>query len=104
MKTEEFALTVPASCSPPKLRREWRGKQVRTKRELRNGVLIIKAGTICIVRYTHRLADLTSTPCDCCGVAINIRRVPWEDLEYLGEVNDKDSQAAAGDNQNNKSI
>jgi len=70
---------------PPKRRMDWIGKRVRTLRDLRNGVMSIRKGTVCTVRHAHRGAELESRPCPCCGVTIHITRVAWDDLEFLGD-------------------
>ena len=68
----------------PKRRSDWVGKWVRLRTELRNGVTVVPAGMLCHVEYGHRLAQLTTQPCKCCGVAVRISRVEWHHLEYIG--------------------
>lgn len=82
-------LPLDVSPRPPKLRRDWVGKRVRITNEIRNGIMTIPVGAICTVRNIYRGADLVGPACKCCGVAIHISKVPWTDLEYLGE-NKKD--------------
>ena len=63
---------------------ELRGKQVRTRRELRNGLGIIAAGTVCTVSTTWRSGvNLDGPECTCCHVQIHIRRVDRDDVELL---------------------
>lgn len=70
---------------PPKLRRDWIGKKVRLRKELRTSLLVIQADTVCTVKYAHRGAELITDPCACCGVRVHIRKAGWDDLEFLGK-------------------
>ena len=69
----------------PRLKRDWVGRTVRTKRELRNGMMSIPAGTIAEVTYNRAGLELSTQPCDSCGVRIFIKRVPEHDVELLLE-------------------
>lgn len=85
MSTENHTDTAsPVRPIPPKLRRDWIGKQVRLRHTIRNGNMTISAGAVCVVRHIYRGAELVGPACKCCGVAIHISKVPWTDIEYIG--------------------
>jgi hypothetical protein len=56
---------------------EWKGVAVRTLRELRNGVVVIPAGTICRIYRKQGGFALETDPCKCCGVRVLIGKVPF---------------------------
>ena len=68
----------------PKLRRDWIGCTVRAKRDIRNGYMMLPAGTLFIVDSAHRKANLRSKRCDCCGMWMFVTQVEWDALEFLG--------------------
>lgn len=71
----------------PKLKRDYVGKTVRTKRPMRNSMVTIPAGTIAAVKYRPRTgADLESKPCSCCGLSANISRVEDSDFVFVEPV------------------
>lgn len=65
---------------------DWKGKYVKTLRDMQNGLMFVPKGTVCQVLYTHRGASLRTTRCECCGVAVYLDRVAWTDLQYLGDL------------------
>lgn len=67
----------------PKLKRDWVGRKVRTKRVLRNGHMEIPAGTVCEVIRNVAGLWLVNPPCECCGVRVFINKVPESDVELL---------------------
>lgn len=67
----------------PRLKRDWVGRKVRTRRELRNGMGVIPAGTVAIVTYNRSGLSLSTDPCGSCGVRVLINRVPEHDVELL---------------------
>lgn len=69
----------------PRLKRDWVGRMVRTKRELRNGNMTVSAGTVAKVTQYYRGLRLESEPCERCGVGVHIARVPEHDVELLLE-------------------
>lgn len=69
----------------PKLKRDWVGRRVQTLIELRNGWGVIPAGTVLMVDRNHAGLALISDPCDHCGLAVSIRRVPESAVELLPE-------------------
>lgn len=70
----------------PRLKRDWVGRKVRTVVMMRNGNMEIPIGTVCEVTYNRGGLTLKTEPCDCCGVAIYITRVPERDVRLLMEV------------------
>lgn len=67
----------------PKLKRDWVGRRVRTRRELRSGMMQIPADTILTVESNRSGLTLSTQPCEHCGVRIFVRRVPESDVELL---------------------
>lgn len=67
----------------PRLKRDWIGRQVRTRVELRNGLVIIPVGTVCTVSDNHSGLRLRSEPCGSCGVRVVISKVPERDVVLL---------------------
>jgi len=61
----------------------WTGKKVRTLRDMSNGWLTIKAGTICIIKRKFAGFALETERCLTCGVAIKISRVQPCDVELV---------------------
>lgn len=67
----------------PRLKREWRGRHVRTKVDLRNGWGVIPAGTVMVVDENRRtstrtpgsLALSTTQRCECCRLLASISGV-----------------------------
>lgn len=71
---------------PPRLKRDWVGKRVRTVRTMRNGVSALPAGAMATVESYSRGAILKLDRCECCGVAPYISRVPGDWFEFVEEV------------------
>jgi hypothetical protein len=67
----------------PRLKRDWVGRTVRTRRELRNGMITIPAGTIAEVTYNRAGLELSTTSCESCGVRVFIRGVAEHDVDLL---------------------
>jgi len=67
----------------PKLARDSVGLKVRAKRDLWNGYLTIKAGTILTVREKYGSLRLEGPRCKHCGVAVWITRVPVNAVEIV---------------------
>jgi hypothetical protein len=72
-----------AIVKKPRLKRDWVSRQVRTKRDLRNGNLFIPKGTVCTVTYNHSGLSLETAGCSACGVRVYITKVPEHDVELL---------------------
>ena len=56
----------------PKKVADWRGKLVRFKREMRNGYIIIPAGTIATIESPEIVTHFKCEPCKCCGIQARI--------------------------------
>ena len=67
----------------PRLKRDYIGRRVRTKRVLRNGNVVISPGTIATVTQYYRGFRLETEPCEHCGVGVNITQVPEHDVDLL---------------------
>jgi hypothetical protein len=68
----------------PKLKRDYKGKRVRTLKELQNGWGIIPAGAIATIDYQGpKGSSLTIDPCNCCGVKAVISGIQSGDIEFI---------------------
>lgn len=68
----------------PKLKRDYIGRQVRTKRDMRNSMVTIPKGSIAVVKWRPRTgAELTCEPCGCCGLMANISGIQDHDIEFI---------------------
>jgi hypothetical protein len=67
----------------PKLMRDWVGRIVRTKRELRTSAQTVPAGTLCEVTYNRSGLTLTTTPCGHCGVSVRVRGVSLSSVTLM---------------------
>ena len=67
-----------------RLKRDWIGGYVQTRRKMQNGYVVIPAGTICEVTDSYRGLALTSAPCEHCGMQARISRVSEASVDYLG--------------------
>lgn len=72
----------------PRLKRDWVGRKVRTRRELRNGMGIIPAGTVVTVTSNHSGLSLSTDSCGSCGVRVLISKVPERDVDLLPKTSD----------------
>lgn len=71
----------------PKLKRDFVGRTVRTKRDMRNGMATIPKGTIATIKGRSRVgAELTSAKCECCGLHANISRIGDHDFEFVEQL------------------
>ncbi len=84
---------MTVTVKKPKLKRDWVGRKVRTRRELRNGYVTIPVGTVCTVTYNHSGLSLSTDACGACGVQCHIAKVPEHGVELLPA--DTDIAAAA---------
>lgn len=75
---------------PPGSKRigDWEGKTVRIRNEMKNGVGVIPAGTVCKVESVGGGTglQLRLPQCPCCGVAFFITRVHGSQLELVNEA------------------
>jgi len=67
----------------PKLKRDRVGMTCRTLVELKNGSMVIPAGTICTVDGWSRGFRLLGEKCSHCGIRVYISRVPENDVEPI---------------------
>ncbi|MDA8273016.1 MAG: hypothetical protein M0Z72_04680 [Deltaproteobacteria bacterium] len=75
----------------PKKVADWRGKLVRFKREIRNGYVIIPAGTIATIGSPEIVTEFECEPCKCCGIRARIsikgnREIKLTDIEFVEPV------------------
>ncbi|MDA8298728.1 MAG: hypothetical protein M0Z57_01815 [Deltaproteobacteria bacterium] len=75
----------------PKKVADWRGKLVRFKREMRNGYIIIPAGTIATIGSPEIVTEFECEPCKCCGIRARIsiignREIKLLDIEFVEPV------------------
>lgn len=67
----------------PKLKRDWRGRLVRTLKEMRNGWGVIPAGTVLTVDENRAGLRLSGESCATCGMQPTINRVREHDITLL---------------------
>lgn len=67
----------------PKLKRDYKGLTVRTVTEIRNGAMIIPAGTVCEVDEWFRGLTLITSRCPHCGVRMFVTRVSQSRVELV---------------------
>ena len=62
----------------------WQGKRVRSRRELRNGLGVMPAGTVFEVDHTRpKRLGLLALPCGGCGLRYHVSAVPPADVEEV---------------------
>ena len=59
------------------------GKKVRTLVQMQNGLIVIPKGKICKITRKFGGFNLTTEPCEHCGVGIRISRVHRRDVELI---------------------
>jgi hypothetical protein len=59
------------------------GKKVRTLIKMQNGFMVIPEGSICTITRKYQGFNLTSEPCEHCGVRIRISRVHRRDVDLV---------------------
>jgi hypothetical protein len=69
----------------PRLKREWRGLRVKSRRSFETGVLVIPAGSIGTVTDGGPIMRVTFDRCQCCGVQAKVARIASADFELIGE-------------------
>ena len=75
----------------PKKVADWRGKLVRFKREMRNGYIIIPAGTMATIESPGIVTHFECELCKCCGIRARIsikgnREQKLTDIEFIEPV------------------
>ena len=74
------------------LNKQFIGLKVRTLKELRNGLCTIAAGTVCTITQKRGGFSLETERCPCCGVKVDISRVPPEDVDLIAETNKSEAK------------
>ena len=68
----------------PKLKRDYKGRRVRTLKDLKNGWGIIPAGALASIDYQGPTgSSLIIDPCSCCGVKAIISAIQASDIEFV---------------------
>lgn len=82
MKSGKFRITPPPGR---KQVRDWNGLTVRTRTEMRNGMGVIPARTLCVVEGAGggMGIQLRTKQCECCGLSFFISRVTPDDVEII---------------------
>ena len=75
----------------PKKVADWKEKLVRFKAEMRNGYVIIPAGTIATVESPEIVTHFKCEPCKCCGIQARIsikgnKELKLLDIEFVEPV------------------
>ncbi|EBQ4765837.1 hypothetical protein QFR45_004835, partial [Salmonella enterica] len=71
----------------PKLKREYKGRLVRTTRVLKNGWGLIPLGAVATVTHqSPKGSELTFEPCDCCGLKAIISHVSMDSIEFIEPI------------------
>lgn len=75
----------------PKKVADWRGKLARFKYEMRNGYVIIPAGTIAMIESPEIVTHFECEPCKCCGIQARIsikgnKELKLRDIEFVEPV------------------
>ncbi|WP_439125957.1 MAG: hypothetical protein ACNJA3_29045 (plasmid) [Pseudomonas rhizophila] len=69
---------------PPKLKRDYTGKRVRTLREFRNGWGIIPSGSLAVIDHqSPKGSSLVIDTCSCCGLKPIISSIKASDIEFV---------------------
>ena len=79
---------MPIKTMPhPKLKRDYRGKRVRTTKDVLNAFLKISAGSLAtITEQSPKGSYLAFDPCDCCGISARTSNVPANFIEFVIET------------------
>lgn len=68
----------------PKLKREYKGRLVRTTQEMRNGWVVIPAGAVATIdNQSPKGSSLTFEKCGCCGMKARISHVGVDCIEFI---------------------
>ncbi|SQC37005.1 Uncharacterised protein [Klebsiella pneumoniae] len=75
----------------PKLKREYKGRLVRTTRVLKNGWGVIPLGAVATVTHqSPKGSELTFEPCDCCGLKAIISHVSMDSIEFIEPITEEE--------------
>lgn len=71
----------------PKLKRDYKGRTVRAKRDLENAWGIIPAGTLAIIGHqSPKGSVLTAEECSCCGLKAIIAGIGMDAIEFVEPI------------------
>ncbi|ETS32083.1 hypothetical protein PTE_01841 [Photorhabdus khanii NC19] len=77
----------------PKLKREYKGRLVRTTRVLKNGWGLIPLGAVATVTHqSPKGSGLTLEPCDCCGLKATISHVSMDSIEFIELITEDENE------------
>ncbi len=71
-----------------RLKRDWVGALVESKRPIANGCAELPAGTKWRVSRHYRGLEMKSMPCIKCGISLFVTRVSQDSVVYLGHPDD----------------
>lgn len=76
---------MPIKTMPhPKLKRDYKGKRVRTTKDVSNAFWQVPAWSLATVtEQSPKGSYLTFDPCDCCGISARISNVPANCMEFV---------------------
>ena len=79
MKAAEYR-----TVHPPKLKRDWKGKMIRTRDVIRNGWGEIPKGSVGVISYQGpKGSNITFNACPCCRLKATVSQVSQEKLEFI---------------------
>lgn len=71
----------------PKLKRDYKGKTIRTTEIIGNGYAKFPIGSIAIIEVqSPKGSSLLFNKCECCGIQLRISRVGMNDFEFIEEI------------------
>jgi hypothetical protein len=71
----------------PKLKRDYKGRIVRTTRELKNGWGVIPVGAVATIsNQSPKGSSLTLNACGCCGLKAIISHVSADSFEFIEPI------------------
>lgn len=71
----------------PKLKRDYKGRTVRARRDLQNGWGIIPAGTLATIRnQSPKGSELVVEACSCCGLKAIVGAIGADAVEFVEPV------------------
>lgn len=67
----------------PRLKRDWVGLKVITRRDMQTSMIVIPLGTECTVIRNYGGLNLTTSKCESCGVRMRINKVPESYVDII---------------------
>ena len=67
----------------PKLKRDHAGCIVKTLIPIKTRMHEIPVGTVFTITRAYMGLNMTSKPCECCGVSVRVSRVSYTDVELI---------------------